>query len=161
MVVGDIMLDRYCEGQANRISPEAPVPAVRVTKEFERLGGAANVALNVRSLGAQCTLMGIVGDDASARSIAAMLGAHGIRNLTQTDSSGVTTQKLRVLSRGQQMIRLDFEQQASDKASRQIASNFKQACQDASESSKSALTETCGGGYMRQQVSIDQNMRLI
>lgn len=131
LVVGDIMLDRYCEGQANRISPEAPVPAVRVTKEFDRLGGAANVALNVRSLGAQCTLMGIVGDDASARSIAAMLGAHGIRNLTQTDSSGVTTQKLRVLSRGQQMIRLDFEQQASDKASRQIASSFKQACQGA------------------------------
>jgi len=131
LVVGDIMLDRYCEGQANRISPEAPVPAVRVTKEFDRLGGAANVALNVRSLGAQCTLMGIVGDDASAHAISAMLGANGIKNLTQTDNSGVTTQKLRVLSRGQQMIRLDFEQQASDKASRQIASSFKQACQDA------------------------------
>jgi len=131
LVVGDVMLDKYCEGQANRISPEAPVPAVRVTKEFDRLGGAANVALNVRSLGAQCTLMGIIGDDASGRSIASMLDEQGIRNLTQTDSSGVTTQKLRVLSRGQQMIRLDFEQQASDRASRQIASSFKLACKDA------------------------------
>ncbi len=122
------MLDRYCEGLANRISPEAPVPAVRVHHEFERLGGAANVALNIKTLGAQCTLLGIVADDPSGQSVINMLTAVGILNLLQIDEEGITTQKLRVLARGQQMIRLDFEEKASAKAAQAIHNAFEAAC---------------------------------
>ena len=131
LVVGDVMLDRYCEGQANRISPEAPVPAVRVQREFDRLGGAANVALNVKTLGAQCALLGIVGKDPSGQSVAKMLTSVGIQNLLQIDEQGITTQKLRVLARGQQMIRLDFEERASDTAAKAVETAFASACKNA------------------------------
>ncbi len=131
LVVGDVMLDRYCEGQASRISPEAPVPAVRVHREFDRLGGAANVALNVKTLGAQCALLGIVGSDPSGKSVARMLASEGIENLLQVDESGITTQKLRVLARGQQMIRLDFEEKASETAAKAVEAAFEAACKDA------------------------------
>lgn len=131
LVVGDVMLDRYCEGQANRISPEAPVPAVRVHREFDRLGGAANVALNVKTLGAQCALLGTVGRDPSGQSVAKMLAAMGIDNLLQIDEEGITTQKLRVLARGQQMIRLDFEERASDAAAKAVETAFESACKNA------------------------------
>ncbi len=128
LVVGDVMLDRYCEGQATRISPEAPVPAVRVHREFDRLGGAANVALNVKTLGAQCALLGIVSSDPSGKSVAEMLAAEGIENLLQIDEDGITTQKMRVLARGQQMIRLDFEEKASDMAAKAVETAFETAC---------------------------------
>ncbi len=131
LVVGDVMLDRYWEGQANRISPEAPVPAVRVQREFDRLGGAANVALNVKTLGAQCTLLGIVGKDPSGQSIQSMLNAVGIENFLHIDEDGITTEKLRVLARGQQMIRLDFEEKASTAAAKAVESAFKSACKNA------------------------------
>ncbi len=131
LVVGDVMLDRYCEGQANRISPEAPVPAVRVHREFDRLGGAANVALNVQTLGAQCTLLGIVGKDQSGQSVANMLTSVGIENLLQIDEEGITTQKLRVLAKGQQMIRLDFEENASSAAAKAVENAFESACKNA------------------------------
>ena len=111
LVVGDAMLDRYWFGAVDRVSPEAPVPIVRVTREEERLGGAANVALNVKTLGAQATLLTVVGDDEPARKLCQMLEQQGVKALLGSDSQLYTIVKLRVIGRSQQLIRVDFENQ--------------------------------------------------
>jgi D-beta-D-heptose 7-phosphate kinase/D-beta-D-heptose 1-phosphate adenosyltransferase len=110
LVAGDVMLDRYLSGAATRISPEAPVPVVRVTEEWIALGGAANVASNVVALGASCTLAGVVGSDRAAVEVRDALRASGI------DDSGVfpvserpTTVKTRVVARHHQVARYDNE----------------------------------------------------
>ncbi len=109
LVVGDIMLDRYWFGDAERISPEAPVPVVRIGSTEERLGGAANVARNITSLGAQAGLLSVVGDDEAGRTLAGLVKREGIRDHLQTDKSLETTVKLRIIARRQQLARLDFE----------------------------------------------------
>ncbi len=109
LVVGDAMLDRYWFGAVDRISPEAPVPVVRVTSEEERLGGAANVALNVKVLGAQCTLLTVVGDDAAGRRLCELLAQQGVAPVVGTDARMQTVVKLRVIGRSQQLLRIDFE----------------------------------------------------
>src|ERR1700739_3931643 len=109
LVVGDAMLDRYLFGEVERISPEAPVPVVRVTRQEERLGGAANVALNVKSLGARVTLLTVVGEDQAAASLRGLLETHGIEAVLRTDAQLATILKLRVIGRAQQLIRVDFE----------------------------------------------------
>ncbi len=111
LVVGDAMLDRYWFGAVERISPEAPVPVVRITREEERLGGAANVALNVQSLGAQATLLTVVGEDEPARKLRALLEQLGVTALLGSDPKLYTIVKLRVIGRAQQLLRLDFENQ--------------------------------------------------
>lgn len=111
LVVGDAMLDRYWFGAVDRISPEAPVPVVRVNREEERLGGAANVALNVKTLGAQATLVTVVGDDEPARKLKQMLEQRGVATLLGHDPQLYTIVKLRVIGRSQQLIRIDFENQ--------------------------------------------------
>jgi rfaE bifunctional protein kinase chain/domain len=111
LVVGDAMLDRYWFGAVDRISPEAPVPVVRVNREEERLGGAANVALNVKTLGAQATLLTVVGDDEPARKLRALLEQQGVAALLGSDPQLYTIVKLRVIGRSQQLIRVDFENQ--------------------------------------------------
>ncbi|WP_082549207.1 D-glycero-beta-D-manno-heptose-7-phosphate kinase [Rhizobacter sp. Root404] len=111
LVVGDAMLDRYWFGAVDRISPEAPVPVVRVNREEERLGGAANVALNVKTLGAQATLLTVVGDDEPARKLRQLLEQHGVTALLGSDPQLYTIVKLRVIGRSQQLIRIDFENQ--------------------------------------------------
>ncbi len=109
LVVGDVMLDRYWHGATSRISPEAPVPVVHVGHSEERAGGAANVALNISSLGAQTCLLGITGDDDAADSLEALLGGAGIKCVFRRIADTPTVTKLRVISRHQQLIRLDFE----------------------------------------------------
>jgi D-beta-D-heptose 7-phosphate kinase/D-beta-D-heptose 1-phosphate adenosyltransferase len=109
MVVGDLMLDRYWQGPASRISPEAPVPVVRVDVTQERPGGAANVALNMTSLGVGVVLGGLVGDDEAGRALAAGLAAAEVECSIQRHAAVPTITKLRVLSQHQQLIRLDFE----------------------------------------------------
>lgn len=109
LVVGDAMLDRYLFGEVDRISPEAPVPVVRVTREEERLGGAANVALNVKSLGPHATLITVVGDDEPARRLQQLLGACGVESILGRDPKLYTCVKLRVIGRAQQLVRVDFE----------------------------------------------------
>jgi rfaE bifunctional protein kinase chain/domain len=109
LVVGDVMLDRYWYGAVDRISPEAPVPVVRVTREEERCGGAANVAFNVATLGAQASLLTVVGDDEASHKLEALVATTGIRTHFGRDSDLKTTVKLRVIGRQQQLIRLDFE----------------------------------------------------
>ena len=108
MVVGDVMLDRYWHGDAGRISPEAPVPVVRVTHDEVRPGGAANVALNVSSLGAEAVCAGIVGNDSDADLLEQTLQNHNVNPLfIRVEQRTIT--KLRVISQAHQMIRLDFE----------------------------------------------------
>ena len=116
LVVGDVMLDRYWFGDTERISPEAPVPVVHVSKVDERLGGAANVARNAASIGAQISILGVVGDDEPGRRIEELLKVHGVKSFLQRDASLPTTVKLRVVARQQQLIRLDFEQTPTHEA---------------------------------------------
>jgi rfaE bifunctional protein kinase chain/domain len=109
LVVGDVMLDRYWYGAVDRISPEAPVPVVRVTREEERAGGAANVAYNVVSLGGQSSLLTVVGDDDASHHLEELVARTGIQTHFGRDADLKTTVKLRVIGRQQQLIRLDFE----------------------------------------------------
>ena len=109
LVVGDVMLDRYWYGAVDRISPEAPVPIVRITREEERNGGAANVAYNVVTLGAQSSLLTVVGDDEASHKLEALVAGTGIRTHFGRDAELKTTVKLRVIGRQQQLLRLDFE----------------------------------------------------
>ena len=110
LVVGDLMLDRYWVGDADRVSPEAPVPIVTVSEQEYRPGGAANVALNVVSLGADCTLVGFTGQDEAGEQLLQSLAAAGVDCQFIKLQDWQTPVKLRVLANSQQMIRLDFEQ---------------------------------------------------
>jgi D-glycero-beta-D-manno-heptose-7-phosphate kinase len=109
LVVGDVMLDRYWFGEVNRISPEAPVPVVRVERREERLGGAANVALNAAALGARTGLLGVVGDDEAGNTIEQKLSDSHIGSYLKRDTEISTIIKLRVIGRQQQLLRIDFE----------------------------------------------------
>jgi len=111
LVVGDAMLDRYLFGDVERISPEAPVPVVRVTREEARLGGAANVALNVKSIGANVTLITVVGSDEPAAKLQQLLQDKGVEAILGKDPNLYTCVKLRVIGRAQQLVRVDFENQ--------------------------------------------------
>lgn len=110
LVVGDVMLDRYWFGEVERISPEAPVPVVHVAKREDRLGGAANVARNAVALGAQVTLVGLVGQDEAAARVSTLLGEAGVQAHLVADAHHPTTLKMRVLGRQQQLLRIDFEE---------------------------------------------------
>lgn len=109
LVTGDAMLDRYWFGDAERISPEAPVPVVRVMRCEERLGGAANVARNLATVGATSTLLSVVGDDEPGRTIERLLVEENITPRLARDPKLRTTVKLRVVARQQQLVRCDFE----------------------------------------------------
>jgi len=109
LVTGDIMLDRYWHGDTGRISPEAPVPVVRVEDGEERVGGAGNVALNLTALGAHTNLVGLTGDDEAADALARTLESEGVGCHFERVTGFHTVTKLRVMSRHQQLIRLDFE----------------------------------------------------
>ncbi|MFT7299778.1 MAG: D-beta-D-heptose 7-phosphate kinase/D-beta-D-heptose 1-phosphate adenosyltransferase [Porticoccus sp.] len=109
LVVGDLMLDRYWHGATSRISPEAPVPVVKVEQSEDRIGGAGNVALNIAALGAGASLVGVVGKDEAAESLAKRLQSAGIYADFQVSNTKPTITKLRIISRHQQLLRLDFE----------------------------------------------------
>ncbi len=109
LVVGDVMLDRYWYGSVDRISPEAPVPVVRIQREEERMGGAANVANNIVTLGAHASLLTVVGQDDASHRLEALVAQTGIAPHFGRDAQLKTTVKLRVIGRQQQLLRLDFE----------------------------------------------------
>lgn len=110
LVVGDVMLDRYWFGDVHRISPEAPVPVLKVDRVDERPGGAANVARNIASLGAQATLLSVVGDDEAGSCLEKLLAQHSNLNaILHRDASVSTIIKLRAIARQQQLLRIDFE----------------------------------------------------
>jgi rfaE bifunctional protein kinase chain/domain len=113
LVVGDVMLDRYWFGEVSRISPEAPVPVVLIGKEEHRLGGAANVAWNCKELGARTRLLSVVGRDEAGDKLAQLLDEEGVEASLHRDRKLDTTQKLRVIGRNQQLLRIDFEKPPS------------------------------------------------
>jgi rfaE bifunctional protein kinase chain/domain len=109
LVVGDVMLDRYWFGDVSRISPEAPVPIVKIGRAEERPGGAANVARNAAALGARVALLSVVGTDEPGERLAALLGRERVEARLHRDGSIDTTVKLRIIGRQQQLLRIDFE----------------------------------------------------
>ena len=113
LVIGDVMLDQYVSGSTDRLSPEAPVPVVKIDSQFSVLGGAANVANNLAALGANVSLLGVVGRDENARIVNELLEAKEIANQL-LDADIFTTVKTRVISRNQQMVRVDREEVFSD-----------------------------------------------
>jgi D-beta-D-heptose 7-phosphate kinase/D-beta-D-heptose 1-phosphate adenosyltransferase len=130
LVVGDVMLDRYWTGPTSRISPEAPVPVVKVNDIEDRAGGAGNVALNIASLTASSTLLGLVGSDDNANVLETTLNHPYINtNFTQIETHPTIT-KLRVLSRNQQLIRLDFEDAFHNVDTQPMLENFKRQLED-------------------------------
>ena len=120
LVIGDAMLDVYLTGDVERISPEAPVPVVRVRNRSNALGGAANVAQNVVAVGAMCDLVAAVGDDAAGATLRSMLTALGAGDDNVVSVDRCTTQKTRILARGQQLVRVD-EEEDSDLTSHETA----------------------------------------
>jgi len=127
MVVGDVMLDRYWFGAVDRISPEAPVPVVRITRDEERLGGAANAALNVVTLGAQATLLTVLGIDEPGQHLRELLAQAGIQAELELDPLLHSTVKLRIIGRAQQLIRLDFENQPPGELLLRLLDRYSQA----------------------------------
>lgn len=124
LVAGDLMLDRYWYGSTSRISPEAPVPVVHVGESEERPGGAGNVALNIAAFGGHAEVLGLTGDDEAARALAQRLEGAGVRCHFEYAPGQPTVTKLRVVSRHQQLIRLDFEDGFHDIDSSELVSRF-------------------------------------
>jgi D-glycero-beta-D-manno-heptose-7-phosphate kinase len=124
LVVGDSMLDRYWEGRAERLSPEAPVPVLRVTRESSRAGGAANVALNLAALGANVSLLTLVGDDEPGTALRQLIQQAGVRLDAVGGSRHRTTQKIRCVAQRHQLLRTDFEEQACDECVTELHAEF-------------------------------------
>ena len=131
LVVGDVMLDRYWFGEVNRISPEAPVPVVKVERQEERLGGAANVARNAASLGAVTALLSVVGDDDAGRALGSLLEEGQIDAGLHVDRDIDTIVKLRVIGRQQQLLRIDFETPPSHEILQAKLADFERRVADA------------------------------
>lgn len=124
LVVGDVMLDRYWHGDTARISPEAPVPVVKVSDFEDKAGGAANVAKNIVHLGANASLLGIIGDDDNGQSLKLSLEKEGISSLLVVQEQAPTITKIRILSRSQQVVRLDIEQSFSQQHADLLSAEF-------------------------------------
>jgi rfaE bifunctional protein kinase chain/domain len=125
LVVGDVMLDRYWFGDVERISPEAPVPVVKVASREERLGGAANVARNVTALGAGAGLLTVIGDDEPGRALVKLAHGAAVAPHVHTDPGLPTTVKIRVIGRQQQMLRVDFDSHPHGEVLLQHLDHFK------------------------------------
>lgn len=125
LVVGDVMLDRYWHGDVSRISGEAPVPIVHVQRDEIRLGGAANVALNIKTLGAHVTLLSMVGKDDAALKLRSLLANKEIETYLGEDPSMETIVKLRIIGRSQQMLRIDFEKEPDHEVLAYMLERFK------------------------------------
>jgi len=130
LVIGDVMLDRYWQGDSQRISPEAPVPVVKISTHEDKVGGAANVARNIAHLDGKVTLMGIVGEDENATLMEAMLSQENIESALLRQSEQPTITKLRVISRNQQVVRLDFEEHFANQHAKALKERFSQCIQD-------------------------------
>ena len=129
LVVGDVMLDRYWFGDVNRISPEAPVPVALVNRVEERAGGAANVARNAASLGAQVTLLSVIGDDEAGGALQTLMQNSGVQASLLRDPTISTIVKLRVIAKQQQLLRIDFEAPPSHEGRSAKLDDYRQALQ--------------------------------
>lgn len=129
LVVGDVMLDRYWRADADRISPEAPVPVAKISGTQDRMGGAANVAQNISSLGGHAVLLGVAGNDAEGLVLESLLRQHDIQSSVIKSDIVRTTSKIRIVSRNQQLIRLDFDDRA-DQQFAEVAESFEDHIDD-------------------------------
>lgn len=156
LVVGDVMLDRYWHGSTNRISPEAPVPVVKVTDSEDRAGGAANVALNMSALGAKVQLMGVIGKDENGSSLRQRLQAATIKPDLVVSGSCPTMTKLRVISRHQQLIRMDFEEPVPTQAAKELAERVEAALRSSAKTPFGAviLSDYAKGSLLEVQAMI-------
>ena len=127
LVVGDAMLDRYWDGSVDRVSPEAPVPVLRVPRRFERPGGAANVAANLAALGAAVSLVALVGEDDDGARLAVLMDNAGVAFDRVADPAHATTAKIRCVARHQQMLRADFEVAPPPSMRARLAERFARA----------------------------------
>jgi rfaE bifunctional protein kinase chain/domain len=130
LIVGDVMLDRYWFGDVSRISPEAPVPVVKIEKREDRPGGAANVARNIAALGARAVLLSVVGKDEAGQTLARLLADSAIDASLHEDAQLNTTVKLRVLGRQQQLLRIDFENAPTHEVLQTKLAEFRQRLAD-------------------------------
>jgi D-beta-D-heptose 7-phosphate kinase/D-beta-D-heptose 1-phosphate adenosyltransferase len=154
LVVGDVMLDRYLFGGTERISPEAPVPVVQVRETDDRAGGAANVAVNLASLGVDTTLVGMVGQDDEAVALKAVLERQNINCRFEAVANWPTTTKTRVQSRGQQLIRLDREEQGGSGGDALLSS-----LQQASKSAGAVVLSDYGKGALANVSAMIEHCR--
>lgn len=158
LVVGDLMLDRYICGTVNRISPEAPVPVVRVTREHCSPGGAANVAANIQSLGGEAIVAGIVGKDPEAEKLMEIITDKGIRDYGVLAYDGVrTTVKTRILAERQQVVRVDWEDPPEFNAD--TMRKFCSSVVDAADGVAGVVVEDYGKGVVCQE-SVDTVLRV-
>jgi len=153
LVVGDVMLDRYWFGSVDRISPEAPVPVLVVNSEEVRAGGAANVAHNLLALGANSTLLSVVGDDDAGAQIKRIIDSYGASARLKVDPSINTIVKLRMVAQNQQLLRADFEQEPSDEVLAQCLDDYKSTV---SETDVVVLSDYGKGGlrHVAQMIQI-------
>lgn len=150
-VAGDIMADTYIEGKVERISPEAPVPVVEVVNKYTRLGGAGNVAINLRALGAKVNLCSVIGNDENGKILTHLLTDAGIDNrFTWASPSRITTTKTRVLGNHQQMLRVDQEQ--TDFLSAEDEAECQQRLRESLADSQALLFEDYDKGYLTQNL---------
>jgi D-beta-D-heptose 7-phosphate kinase/D-beta-D-heptose 1-phosphate adenosyltransferase len=151
LVAGDLMLDRYIYGTVSRISPEAPVPVVQVTREENMPGGASNVAWNICTLGAAATVCGFLGEDAEADSLEAVLSREGVSTDGIIRVPGTrTTVKTRIIADHQQVVRVDWDNPPADEASpvEALVSRIEQACNGAT----GLILEDYGKGVVSQAI---------
>jgi len=160
VVVGDVMVDRYWHGDATRVSQEAPVPVMDIRQVEDRPGGAANVALNVAALGAECTLIGVVGDDAAAENLGQTLSAAGVNCEFVVAQDFATITKVRVISQQQQVLRADFETSvpriAADDVAYRLASVLRIAAQENRKVNALVLEDYEKGTLVEPQALIQQ-----
>jgi rfaE bifunctional protein kinase chain/domain len=148
-VLGDVMLDRYFWGTVSRISPEAPVPVVQVSRKTSRLGGAANVAANLRALGVEVTLLGVTGADQPGDELRTMLSEREIDHEgLVSDRSRATTEKVRIIAQSQQIVRADFE--SCDAVSDETAEGFRKALRRGARVGDALVVSDYGKGVVQE-----------
>ncbi len=153
LVIGDIMLDTYYEGDASRISPEAPVPVVKIERKRNILGGAGNVARNITSLGSECTIISLVGADYHGKIIKKLLEEANVRPVLLEDEERATTVKSRIFARNQQMIRYDEETVKA--LTDPIKNTLKQKIAESIENCNVIILSDYGKGVLYQELVQD------
>ena len=151
LVIGDVMLDRYFWGDVERISPEAPVPVVRVLEKSEMPGGAGNVALNLSGLGVGCHLIGVCGEDEAGDFLVSFLTLKGITTTLLKIKGRSTTSKTRIIGRGQQLLRMDEEETGA--LSDKIYDDLFRVIDDSVEKAKAVIISDYGKGVFRHELA--------
>jgi len=151
LVIGDVMLDEYLRGDVTRISPEAPVPVLEVRTHDWRLGGAANAAANIQALGGVTTLIGVVGDDATAVTLADRLAHHGVASAVVVDPDRPTSKKTRLVAQQQQIVRVDHEKRHP--IAGQVAQDVRQAIDRAMRGAQACVLSDYAKGVVTGEIA--------